>query len=147
SYRPAGIKAAKPDGRMTEEWFQAHPWIDPSRSKDDDVKRYTVWEFYDLQHGTMCVFPETGDELLVEPTAQPYSFGHPFVMLRNYEIPDVFYPMGELEALEPLQHELNLTRTAMFNDRKSYKRAWLYRPEAFDAAGRGQLASEEDNRL
>lgn len=147
AYRPSGIKAAKPDGRMTEEWFQANPWIDPSRSKDDDAKRYTVWEFYDLQHGTMCVFPESGDEFLVEPTSQPYAFGHPFVMLRNYEIPDVFYPMGELEALEPLQHELNLTRTAMFNDRKSYRRAWLYRPEAFDAHGRGQLASEEDNRL
>jgi hypothetical protein len=144
SYKPSAIDACKSDSHMSQDWFTA----DPFRKKDsDDIKRVTVWEFYDLVAGTMCVFPEAGgDEFFVDPVDQPYSFGHPFVMLRNYDVPEQFYPMGELESLEPLQHELNGTRTAMFNDRKSFRRAWLVRMEHLGKAGRAALVSDEDNR-
>lgn len=146
-FSPSGVAAAKPDGRGDENYFSNNPWADESKVRAEKAERFTVWEYYNLAERTMCVFSETGDGFLVEPTKMPYSFGHPFVMLRNYDIPDVFYPMGELEALEPLQHELNLTRTSLFNDRKQYRRAWVYRPEAFDAQGRAQLESDDDNRL
>ena len=66
-------------------------------------------------------------------------------MLRNYEIPEYFYPMGELEAIEPLQQELNATRTQMMNHRKRFSRKWLYKESAFDADGRAALESDEDN--
>jgi hypothetical protein len=75
----------------------------------------------------------------------PYVFGHPFIMLRNYEIPGFFYPMGELEAIEPLQYELNETRTQMMLHRKRYSRKWLFQESAFDDDGRQALASDEDN--
>jgi len=75
----------------------------------------------------------------------PYVFGHPFFMLRNYEIPGFFYPMGELEAIEPLQYELNETRTQMMNHRKRYSRKWLFNESAFDDFGRQALASDDDN--
>jgi hypothetical protein len=68
-------------------------------------------------------------------------------MLRNYDIPDHFYPMGELEAIEPLQMELNQTRTQMMNHRKRFSRKWLYRESSFDADGRAALESDEDNVL
>lgn len=144
-YKPSAVKACKADSRVgSDDEFSPNPF---RRIDSDDVKRVTVWEFYDLTDKTMCVFPEEGPDFFVDPVEQPYAFGHPFVMLRNYEVPEQFYPMGELEALEPLQHELNMTRTAMFNDRKQFRRAWLVRMEAFGKAGRAALADDSDNRL
>ena len=104
-----------------------------------------VWEFYDVAKGTMCIFADGSDKFLVSPTKIPFAFGHPFVMLRNYEVPEHFYPMGELEAIEGLQHELNETRTQMMNHRKRFSRKWLYKESAFDPDGRSMLESDEDN--
>jgi hypothetical protein len=53
--------------------------------------------------------------------------------------------MGELEAIEPLQLELNETRTQMMNHRKRYSRKWLFNESAFDDFGRQMLASDDDN--
>lgn len=104
-----------------------------------------VWEFYDVAKGTMSIFADGSDKFLVSPTKIPFAFGHPFVMLRNYEVPEHFYPMGELEAIEGLQHELNETRTQMMNHRKRFSRKWLYKESAFDPDGRAMLESDEDN--
>lgn len=104
-----------------------------------------VWEFYDIAKGTMSIFADGSDKFLVAPTKIPFAFGHPFVMLRNYEVPEHFYPMGELEAIEGLQHELNETRTQMMNHRKRFSRKWLYKESAFDPDGRAMLESDEDN--
>ena len=106
-----------------------------------------IYEFYDIEKGTMCVFSDGGDKFLVKPTEIPYAFGHPFTMLRNYDIPNYFYPMGELEAIEPLQYELNETRTQMMNHRKRYSRKYLFKESAFDDFGRQALASDEDNAM
>jgi hypothetical protein len=95
----------------------------------------------------MCIFAEGSDKFLVQPTKIPFAFGHPFVMLRNYEVPEHFYPLGELEAIEGLQHELNETRTQMMNHRKRFSRKWLYKESAFDPDGRAMLESDEDNVL
>jgi hypothetical protein len=118
-----------------------------TRRTSDDVKRVTLWEFYDLQRNTMCVFPEDGDEFLVEPTSQPYPFGVPFVMVRNYDVPNHFYPIGDLEALEPLQRELNATRSAMVNHRKKYARKYLARSSALSGQARNALESDQDNQI
>lgn len=116
-----------------------------SYTKEDSFVE--VWEFYDIPKGTMCIFAEGSDKFLVQPTKIPFAFGHPFVMLRNYEVPEHFYPLGELEAIEGLQHELNETRTQMMNHRKRFSRKWLYKESAFDPDGRAMLESDEDNVL
>ena len=104
-----------------------------------------IFEFYDIDTGEMSVFSDSGDKFLIKPVKMPYVFGHPFFMLRNYDIPGFFYPMGELEAIEPLQYELNETRTQMMNHRKRYSRKWLALESAFDDFGRQMLASDDDN--
>lgn len=143
-YRLSARLNVRADSGHPEDWYTSH---DEWRS-NDDVKRVTVWEFYDLRLGTMSVFADGGDNgFLVEPVKQPYAFGHPFVPIIDYEVPNQFYGMGELEAVEPLQMELNMTRTAMFNDRKAHRRAWLYNEKAFDAKGRSALESDAENRL
>jgi hypothetical protein len=93
----------------------------------------------------MSVFCEGAENFLVKPIPMPYSFGQPFVMLRNYDVPDHFYPIGDLESIEPLQKELNETRTQMMNHRKKYSRKYLYKESAFDNMGRQALESDDDN--
>lgn len=119
--------------------------VRPRRSENDEDAYVEIWEYYDIETGKMSVFCDGGDKFLVNPTVIPFSFGHPFVMLRNYEVPEHFYPMGELEAIEPLQQELNQTRTQMMNHRKRFSRKWLYKESAFDADGRAALESDDDN--
>lgn len=116
-----------------------------SNGSTQNIAYCDVYEYYDIDSGEMCIFSDTGDKFLVKPVKMPYAFGHPFFMLRNYDIPNFFYPMGELEAIEPLQYELNETRTQMMNHRKRYSRKWLALDSAFDDFGRQMLASDEDN--
>lgn len=113
--------------------------------RDKDEQYVEVWEFYDLRKRTISVFADGGDTFLIAPREMPYAFGHPFVMIRNYDVPDFFYPMGELEAIEPLQRELNETRSQMMNHRKRFSRKYLFKESAFDSTGRGLLHSDEDN--
>ena len=120
---------------------------DPSRRKvyDKNEGYAEIWEFYDISSNTMSVFCEGSDMFLVKPMKMPYSFGQPFVMIRNYDVPDHFYPIGDLESIEPLQLELNETRSQMMNHRKKFSRKYLYRESAFDQMGRTALESDEDN--
>lgn len=130
----AGIKGARDDGLGVSE-----------RYVDDD--RVTLYEFYDIESNTVSVCAEHGDEFLLDPTPMPYAYGQPFVMLRNYDIPDRFYPLGDLESIESLQLELDKTRSQLMNDRKRYARKYLYHERSFGPEGREALESDDDGRL
>jgi len=111
-----------------------------------------VIEFYDLKRYKVSTFVAQTDDnegenagFLIKPAKMPYTFGHPFVMLRNYEVPDHFYPVGDVAQIESLQLELNETRTQMFNYRKKFRRAWLYAKDRFDEDGVTALMSDKDN--
>ena len=98
--------------------------------------RVTLYEYYDLVNGTISVCAASGDDFLLDPQPMPYHSGHPFVMMRNYDVPDMFYPMGDLESIESLQEELNKTRSQMVNHRKRYARKYLYHERSFGPEGR-----------
>lgn len=117
------------------------------KKRDPECDRVTVWEYYDLKHRTVCVFAEGSDDYLVDITKMPYAFGHPFEMLRNYEIPDEIYPIGDLEQLLPLQLELDKTRSQLMNHRRKLARKYLYKEEAFGPDGLSALESDEDNTM
>jgi len=68
-------------------------------------------------------------------------------MLRNYEVPDHFYPVGDVAQIESLQLELNQTRTQMMNHRKRFQRKWLYNRDAFDRDSVEALESDVDNTM
>ena len=118
-----------------------------------------VIEFYDIKRNIVCTFANSGDDsqapdasarngsFLIKPAPVPYPFCHPFVMLRNYEVPDNFYPMGELESIESLQLELNETRNQMLNHRKRFARKWIYARDMFDEDGVRALESDVDNTM
>ena len=112
-----------------------------------DEERTVVFEFYDIVNNTISVLAQNSDEFLVDPMPMPYAYGQPFVMLRNYDVPDFFYPMGDLESIESLQLELDKTRTQLVNARKRYARKYLYHERSFGPEGREALASDQDGRL
>jgi len=112
-----------------------------------DEERTVVFEFYDIVNNTISVLAQNGEEFLVDPMPMPYAYGQPFVMIRNYDVPDFFYPMGDLESIESLQLELDKTRTQLVNARKRYARKYLYHERSFGPEGREALASDQDGRL
>jgi hypothetical protein len=115
------------------------------------VQYCEIIEFYDIKRGEVCTFATSSDAtggnagFLIKPEDMPYAAGHPFVMLRNYEVPDHFYPMGDVCQIESLQLELNETRNQMLNYRKKYRRGWLYAKDRFSRDGIAALQSDEDN--
>lgn len=111
-----------------------------------------VIEFYDIKRNKLSTFAASGPEgsggddgFLIKPKPMPYEIGHPFVMLRNYEVPDHFYPMGDVCQIESLQLELNETRNQMLNYRKKFRRGWVYSKDLFDREGIDALESDMDN--
>ena len=127
-----------------------------SRGGDDKpdtgvISYAEVIEFYDIKRNKVSTFSVdgTGDGqesgFLIKPKKMPYSFGSPFVMMRNYEIPDHMYPMGDVQQIESLQMELNETRNQMLNYRKKFRRAWVYSKDLFDRDGIQALESDQDN--
>lgn len=141
-YKPSARK--KLVANYSYDVYDESPHDDKASYLDDQV---VLWEYYDIMANTLSVYAEGADEFLVDPVAMPYAYGHPFVMLRNYDIPDHFYPMGDLEAIEPLQLELDKTRSQLMNDRKRYARKYLYHERSFGPAGREALESEDDGRF
>lgn len=112
-----------------------------------DTEFVVVWEYYDLVNNQMCVFAEGCDEFLIEMQETPLPFPHPFVFALNYIVPEKLYPIGDVETVVPLQMELALTRTQMINDRKRYRRMYLYKPDEIGADGLAALMSAEDNAM
>lgn len=113
-----------------------------------------IFEFYDIKRGTVATLSvDSSDDstadggFLIKPEKMPYASGHPFEMIRNYEVPDHFYPVGDIEQIESLQLELNETRNQMMNHRKRFARKWLYEKDAFDRDGVTALESDVDNAM
>jgi hypothetical protein len=140
-YKAKTRATCKADAVISSDWL-SH---EQKKKMDSDIDRVTVWEFYDLVTGSMCVFCEAADDYLIDPKEMPYAFGHPYEFIANYEVPDEFYPIGDLEMVEAPQQELNKTRSQMMNHRKKYGRKYLYRASALGPEGRQGLESNEDN--
>lgn len=114
---------------------------------DKDRDYIFVFEHYNLEEGTVCLMTLDGDDFLLPPTPIPYDFGQPFVMLRNYDIPEKFYPMGELECLRPLQLELDFTRSYQLRDLANHVRKYVTRKGTLDDDNMGRLSSPVDGEV
>jgi hypothetical protein len=151
-YLPAARK--KVSARGWSRWSTGDGDAREGEQPDKGAKSFCeVIEFYDIRRRTMCVFALDSDDtanesgFLIKPRAMPYGTGQPFEMLRNYEVSDHFYPIGDVEQIEPLQLELNETRTQMMNHRKRFQRKWLYERDAFDREGVQALEADIDNTM
>ncbi len=152
-YSPAARK--KVSAKSWSRWSSSEGDMDARDDKPDKGPKSfcEIIEFYDIkrrQVATFCLDSDTtGDEsgFLIKPKPMPYAMGHPFEMVRNYEVSDHFYPLGDVCQIESLQLELNQTRTQMMNHRKRFQRKWLYQRDAFDRDGVAALESDVDNTM
>lgn len=152
-YSPAARK--KVSAKSWSRWSSSEGDQDARDDKPDKGPKSfcEIIEFYDIKRRTVCTFAldsdSQGDEsaFLIKPHPMPYAMGHPFEMLRNYEVPDHFYPIGDIAQIESLQLELNQTRTQMMNHRKRFQRKWLYERDAFDREGVEALEADVDNTM
>lgn len=135
--RPTAMSEAKKDVDLTFE----------GEERGKDAEFAVVWEFYDLVNSKVCTFSDGCEDFLLKPASIPYAFGHPFVFIANYEVPDKFYPLGDVEVILPLQMELALTRTQLINDRKRYRRMYMYRPDDIGSDGVNAILSGDDNAM
>lgn len=104
-----------------------------------------IWEFYDLIDMQMCTFGEGTEGYLLDPEDSVFPDGHPFVLITNYEVPERFFPIGDVENIFPLQLEIAITRTAQINDRKRGRRITLFREAALGNQGVEDLRAGKDN--
>jgi hypothetical protein len=154
-YEAAGRKAASASSASRWDSDDGDGRSGDERPDAGAIQYVEVIEFYDLKRKEVATFcldgGDKGNEnrtdraFLIPPKEAPYAFCNPFVMARNYEVPDNFYPMGELESIESLQLELNETRNQMLNHRKRYARKYLAAKERFDEEGWAALLSDQDN--
>lgn len=115
------------------------------RGKEADFA--VIWEYYDIVENEVCTFAEGCEMFLSPPADIPYTFGHPFVFILNHIVPEKLYPMGDLESILPLQMELALTRTQMVNDRKRFRRMYMYKPDEIGPDGLAAITSADDNAM
>jgi len=148
-YKNAAIrKNVQPDNTTAFEDDEDQDPPPDSRLQAKEQGFVDIIEFWDIRKEQYSVFALNSMEgFLIPPEEWPYSFGQPFLMLENYNIPDVFYPMGELESIETLQLELNETRSQQINHRKRNARKYIYLESAFDQTGIDALESDEDNTM
>lgn len=144
NYKPSVRKAVQGD-MSTYSYRDDFSARQRENYQNPELSYVTIWEFYDLDTQTMCVWANDMDDYLTDSHEMPFAFGHPYVMIRNYDVPEFFYPMGDLESIESLQMELNKTRSQMMQARKKFARKYLFKESAFGSEGRQALASDIDN--
>ena len=141
AYSRKARENALPGLRLADPHYSRH---DESYKSNELVE---VFEYYDLARQTMATFTSGATEYLIRPRKMPYAFGHPFEMIRNYEVPDHFYPMGDLEMIAPLVKELSKTRSEMMNHRARYARKYIARKAAINKADLNKIASKRDGEV
>lgn len=98
---------------------------------DPEETFVVIYEHYDLTTGYLCTFADTGEDFLKPPEKVPFPFEHPFTLIENYEVPEQFYAIGELEMIEPLIEaeskilSRQLGDVAQFTRKYGTKEAWV----------------------
>jgi hypothetical protein len=128
---------------------QARDTVDKASDVDmsDDAEFAEIYEFYDLVDNTVCTIGVGCDDYLMDPVDIPFSFGHPFVFIPNYLVPERFYPIGDIESIFNLQMELATTRTQMINDRKRFRRVYMYKPDSIEPDSLDKFRNGDDEVL
>jgi hypothetical protein len=110
---------------------------------DDRDQMVAIYEFYDIPSRILVTFTEQADL----PLQVVEGIDCPIVAIANHIIPNCPYHMGELEQIQPLQDELNKTRTQMVEHRMRNAQKWAARRGSLDAKARDALKSAEVNAV
>jgi len=154
------IAVPKAEARLKKHWNQnvLSDLIDSAKELkegdgyyDDQIGKdetyIIVYEHYDLSTGYLCTFADQGDDFLEDPKPTPFPFLHPFVMLRNYEVPEHFYPIGELEMIDPLVEAMSRILTRQLGDIGQFTRKFGTKEGWVDDKAINALKSTADGEV
>jgi len=102
-----------------------------------------VFEFYDIAARQMIAFTDQSDK----PLRIIEDMEFPLVQVKNNEIPNSPYGMGEMEQLWELQQEINKTRSQMVSHRRRNVQKFVSRRGMLGQAAKDALKSETVNEV
>lgn len=111
--------------------------------------RVVLFELWDKRSGKYFVFAHGVHEPLIEQETWPYDYldGFPYLMVPFIPMIDEPFPLGLPAFMEDQQHELNRTRTAMFQHRRRFNRKYMALEGEIDDAELTKLVNGEDGTV
>jgi hypothetical protein len=92
----------------------------------EDLKRVTLYEIYDIEHDKLKVLAEDHDEFLRNEETPAGIDGHPYAFLQYNDVPDETYPLSDIGVLKSPQDEYNKSRSLVVSHAKRFNRKWGY---------------------
>jgi hypothetical protein len=116
-------------------------------SGDQDEQYDVLYEIYDCQNSKVITIAEGSPNILSE---KDFEFGflnskfHPYIELRFNEVPDRYYPTGDIEPAESQLLELNDIRTKEARHTRRYNRRYIAKPGFLSDSSIEKLVAGED---
>jgi hypothetical protein len=115
------------------------------RELQEDLKRITLYEIYDLEHDKLKVIAEGEKNHFLRDDETPAGVdGHPYSFLSYNDIPDELYPLSDLRILKSPQDETNKAQSLINSHAKRYGRKFGYMESMIDETEMMKLESGED---
>jgi hypothetical protein len=92
----------------------------------EDLKRVTIYEIWDIEHDKLKVIAEGHDEWLRNDETPEGVEEHPYTFLQYNDIPDEIYPLSDIKVLKSPQDEYNKSRAMVITHAKRYGRKYGY---------------------
>ena len=106
-------------GLLSREKIEKEDWFG---MVEDDLKRVTLYEIYDIENDKLKVVAEGHDEFLRNESMPDGIDRHPYSFLQFYTVPDEIYPISEIRPLVPIQEEYNIGRSMITEHAKRFNR-------------------------
>ena len=117
---------------------------DKYNALQNDLRRVTIYEIYDLEHDSLKVMAK-GHKKFLRYEAMPEGVdGHPFAFLQFNDIPDELYPLPEVDLLISPQDEFNKGRDIIMKHAKRFNRKYGYDESGIEAEELTKVENGED---
>lgn len=113
----------------------------------EDLKRVTLYEIWDIEHDKLKVIAEDHDSFLRNEKVPNGVESHPYTFLQYNDIPDEIYPLSDIKALKSPQDEYNKSRSMVMSHAKRYGRKYGYIEGLIDEAELNKVETGDDGTL
>jgi len=113
----------------------------------EDLKRTTIYEIWDIEHDKLKVIAEDHDKWLRNDETPAGVECHPYTFLQYNDIPDEIYPLSDIRTLLSPQDEYNKSRAMVIMHAKRYGRKYGYIEGMIDEDELAKLEAGEDGTL
>ena len=113
----------------------------------EDLKRTTIYEIWDIEHDKLKVIAEGHDKWLRNEITPAGIESHPYTFLQYNDIPDEIYPLSDIRVLKSPQDEYNKSRAMVITHAKRYARKYGYIEGMIDEDELTKVEAGEDGTM